>query len=54
MTSLGAPIWKMRKVKREKRADGEEMAIKVELEEKFSELQNQILAKIIEKISTYT
>lgn len=39
----------MREVKGEKRADGEETAIKVELEENFSELKNQILAKIIEK-----
>lgn len=39
----------MRGLKGEKRADEEEMAIKVELEENFSPLKNQILTKIIEK-----
>lgn len=44
----------MRELKIEKRADGEEMPIKTNLEENFSELKNQILAKITEKISMYT
>lgn len=44
----------MRELKGQKRADGEEMEIKVQLEENFSELKNRILAKIIEKISIYT
>ena len=46
-----APIWTMRGLKGEKRADEEEMAIKAELEENFSQLKNQTLAKITEKIS---
>ena len=48
-----APIWTMRGLKGEKRADEEEMARKVELEENFSQLKNQTLAKITEKIPMY-
>lgn len=42
-----AIIWRMRGLKGEKRVDGGEMTIKVKMEENFSELENQILAKII-------
>lgn len=48
-----APIWTMRGLKGEKRADEEEMAIKAELEENFYQLKSQTLAKITEKISVY-
>lgn len=44
----------MRELKGEKRPNEGEMAIKVELEENFFEWINQILAKIIEKLSAYT